>query len=98
MQISIEFLSNLAPETVAAVHNLAAASSDCQGCKFYRNEAAPAKDSLGPPYGLLQVHFLSGQVHETCTVQNICSLIKCGKPHDWAVQDGRKPLQSCMHG
>ncbi len=55
VQIHIDFLPNLAPETVAAVHALASNSRECQGCKFYRNEAAPPKASLGPPYGLLQV-------------------------------------------
>ncbi|CAL5221657.1 g3884 [Coccomyxa viridis] len=53
-QVRIEFLPHLAPETVAAVHDLASASRECQGCKFYRNEAAPTRGSLGPPYGLLQ--------------------------------------------
>ena len=45
-QIRISFLSDLAPETAAAVHALAADGSDCQGCRFYRNEAAPPKGSL----------------------------------------------------
>ena len=55
MQINIKFLSNVAPETVAAVHALAADISACQSCKFYRNEAVPPEGTLGPPYGLLQV-------------------------------------------
>ncbi len=59
MQIRIEFLSNLAPETVAAVHSLAEGKKACQGCKFYRNEKAPPQGSLGPPYGLLQVPMAS---------------------------------------
>ena len=56
IQIHISFLPNLAPETVAAVHALAFGGHDCEGCKFYRNEAAPPKGSIGPPYGLLQVY------------------------------------------
>ena len=55
IQIHISFLPNLAPETVAAVHALSSDGPECHGCKFYRNEAAPSKGSLGPPYGLLQV-------------------------------------------
>ena len=55
MQINIKFLSNVAPETVAAVHALAADISACQSCKFYRNEAVPPEGTFGPPYGLLQV-------------------------------------------
>ena len=55
MQINIRFLSNIAPETVAAVHALAANVSACQSCRFYCNEAVPPEGTLGPPYGLLQV-------------------------------------------
>ena len=66
MQIRIEFLSNVAPETVAAVHALAGGKPACQGCKFYRNERAPPQGSVGPPYGLLQVPMASKEGYVGC--------------------------------
>ncbi|CAL8468913.1 g8454 [Coccomyxa elongata] len=53
-QINIHLRPNLAPETVAAVHHLAAKATACTSCKLYRSEEPPPVGSSGPPYGLLQ--------------------------------------------
>jgi len=53
-QIYISLMVGNAPHTTNAVSRLAASTSGCPKCRFYRNEARPEEGSLGPPYGLLQ--------------------------------------------
>ena len=60
MQIRIEFLSNVAPETVAAVHALAGSRTALfKAANSTGTMRAPPQGSVGPPYGLLQVPMAS---------------------------------------